>query len=650
MKKTLPVILLFLLLPLSNKIVWAQEKSFTVEEGIPQKVFETGQCSPGDIPDSPARAFIDSNNNLQFFTSQTSTWRAIGNNLNQLVKDCPTIIHSSDNDSDPAKYNDYEWLYSPYTLDGYIIYALVHNEYHGYAHNNCNLPANQQFAGCWQNGVTYAVSTDGGKSYSHPVPPAHIIASSPKVYNPNAGTFNGHFEPSNIIKKDGYYYALTESLNNSNDWHSDGVCIMRTSNLSDPASWRFWDGTDFNVSGNQLCAPVIPYDSGNTPHMTLSYNTYFQKYIAIDCSIGTIGKCSYSLSDDLLHWAAKKSLFTTDSTSPNWKYYCGFSSLLQPGDPTRNFEQTGRSPWLYFVSDPTNTSCNIGVNETLYRNRIRFTKSGDEGKYELLDLQFNEKKGTKALDSSFYSNDGNLNGSVLLKEENGINMVNINGGGVEIPHQSNLNAAGQMTIETKIRVFSFPSANTFPTILRKETINSRNYGLYLTDQGLLHFSLQKGLGKPLVGMVSKNGVNDGIWHKIAVTYDNANGTAAIFIDDKFDNQSYLGANLGEVLTNNSAFIGDQGFKGDIDYVTLYNYVKYQIPAIPTPTYTPTPTPTLAFKIGWNGISSGGFIENNLRTNCNKYVILKGYWDSRVVGYRSPLTLPLFSGRIYMECK
>jgi hypothetical protein len=572
-----------------------QAQEFSLEKGPAQKVSYT-KCQSFNTPDTPARAFIDYQNNVQLVFSQTAYWRTIGNNLDEINTVCDNTAFSSHLNATPRMYDDYEWFASPYTLDGLNIYALVHTEYHGYAHNNCKYTVSGDLWKCWWNSVNLAFSNNGGATYTHTSPPNQNIASSPVDYNiNNDSNFKGFFEPSGIISKDGYYYALVNSLNNGG---ADGACVMRTTNLADPKSWRLWDGKGFNLTGDRaLCKPVIPFTNGQiNPHFYLGYSSYLEKYIASDCrtDVNPPG-CAYVLSSDLINWSTE-TRFVSVTGNINWGNTCSYAAFIQPGDPTRNFEKIGRSPWMYFSSDETNSGCDFGpdgTRETLYRQRIRFSKAEDAGKYEMLDLQFNEKKGTKALDSSFYGNNGSLNGGIIFQEKNGINMVNIyNGANVEIPHNSSLNASGQMTIEANIRVGSVPSNGTFPAILRKEDAGNRNYGFYLTDIGKLHFSLQKGIGQELVGFISNRSIVDGNWHKVAVTYDNAIQTAAFFIDGVFDSNSILGANLGEAVNTASAYIGDQEFSGDIDYVTLLNYAKYQIPILlPTPSPTQTPSPT-----------------------------------------------------------
>ena len=404
----------------------------TIELGKTETVFDwsNDKCEGEDIPDSPARAFVDADGNVQLIATHYTSRRKIGANLDQVEHQCQKIF-TSDKDPDPRKYNDYEWLVSPYTLDGRNIYALIHTEYEGWRHNNCN---SADIMNCWWNSINLATSSDKGRTYSHLSPPAHNIANSPVDYNPN-NTLGpiGFFEPSNIIFKNGYYYALMTQHNPPGGW---GTCLMRN-NLSDPKSWRSWDGSGFTLKGYEGPHPRCQILPGNPPHFQVSYNIYLGKYIALDCWDWESGIVYYSFSDDLIHWSERKTL--AEKMGP-------YTSLLQPGDPTGNFEQTGRSPWLYYVIS------HRGLDRDLKRVRIRFSKSGDENHYELLDLKMNEKKGGLALDSSFYGNNGSLEGSVSWQYSGDRNFLHFDGGRVIVPHKEELTLKDKMTIEAWIRV------------------------------------------------------------------------------------------------------------------------------------------------------------------------------------------------------
>lgn len=124
------------------------------------------------------------------------------------------------------------------------MYSLTHMEFHNESNG----------VGLWSS-VTLMRSTDGGLSWGHArAPPGHIVAASPYLYRstgPQSVLF-GFRSPSNIIRSqaDGFYYAFIMA-----GWvapidavgQSRGECLLRTRDLSDPSSWRAWNGSVFSV-------------------------------------------------------------------------------------------------------------------------------------------------------------------------------------------------------------------------------------------------------------------------------------------------------------------------------------------------------------------------------------------------------------------
>jgi hypothetical protein len=104
---------------------------------------------------------------------------------------------------------------------------------------------------CKMIALTYARSTDGGRTYAHPSPPDHLVATLPYRYRPDGGLY-ALWQPSNIVAhpSDGYYYALVQLARHPADEpvNVQGTCVMRTRTVGDPGSWRAWDGEGFNLA------------------------------------------------------------------------------------------------------------------------------------------------------------------------------------------------------------------------------------------------------------------------------------------------------------------------------------------------------------------------------------------------------------------
>jgi CSLREA domain-containing protein len=333
--------------------------------------YSADKCNTIDIPDAPARAFRDADGTINFIASHYTTWRMTGNDFSSLVKDC-TPVMTSDQDSDPATYNNNEWIVAPYTTDGINIHALVHNEYVpcGNANN------------CWYNSITYVSSSDSGRTYSHTTAPSHLVAASPyESPYPSTHVPFGLFGGSNIIFKDGYYYKMLQlETYQLQQW---GAGIIRTNDLTDPTSWRGWDGTGFNVefvnpyteSGfNPADKVLAPVSRDNIGKMcaSLTYNTYFGKYMVVDYTIGEVNGALiygfyYALSDDLINWSAKRLIMQTAAT---WAAGgSNYPSIIDHADTSRNFEMPGQDCYLYF------TKWNSGTyDRDLIRVPVTFNK------------------------------------------------------------------------------------------------------------------------------------------------------------------------------------------------------------------------------------------------------------------------------------
>ncbi len=333
--------------------------------------YSSSKCHLDDLPDVPARAFRDANGKINLIASHYTNWRMIGNSFTTLIKDCNSIM-SSDEDSDPAKFNNKEWINATYTTDGKTIHALIHNEY---------VPCGN-WNNCWYNSITYATSLDSGRTYSHISAPNHLVAASP-YQSPYPSTHSpfGIFGGSNIIEKDGYYYKLVQI--EAYQEQEYGVGVLRTNDISDPKSWRGWDGEGFNVVfvnpyietgynvSDKLLAPVSRNRIGKMC-ASLTYNTYFEKFMVVDYTVGEInGQLKYgfyySLSDDLINWSTKRIIYQFNSST--WSAGGNnYPSIIDHDDQTRNFERPDETVYLYF------TKWNSGLDRDLMRIPVTFKK------------------------------------------------------------------------------------------------------------------------------------------------------------------------------------------------------------------------------------------------------------------------------------
>jgi hypothetical protein len=360
--------------------------------GLEQVVFDWSQdaCEPADIPDIPARAFRDAQGRVQLIASHYTNRRMTGPDLDHLSHDCGVILPSHYN-SDPATFDDREWIHSTYTPDGTTVFALVHNEYQGHTHPG-RCPSGEYF-NCWYNAVTLAISTDGGTTFRHAAsPPNHLVAAIPYPYAPDSGPA-GIFQPSNIVHNpaDDYYYTLLRVQRYRDQ--VPGTCVMRTTDIADPRSWRAWDGAGFNVRfinpylepdeppENHICHPVSQ-DEIQLMVESLTFNTYLDSFLLVGTAVEdqldgeTVSGIYYSTSDDLIHWTPRKLITEVESRQT---YECGdpdpisYPSVLDPDSSSRNFETTGKRAYIY-VTRFNYDSCKETSDRDLVRVPIEFSK------------------------------------------------------------------------------------------------------------------------------------------------------------------------------------------------------------------------------------------------------------------------------------
>ncbi|KAA3619653.1 MAG: T9SS C-terminal target domain-containing protein [Calditrichaeota bacterium] len=344
-------------------------------------------CEQIDIPDAPARFFRDADGKIQVIAPHFTNYRMIGDDFNSLVRDCSNgPILSSHKNHDPAMWNDHEWILGTYTTDGKNIHAIIHNEFHGAENTDVVSCPSGDYLKCWYNGLTYASSSDTGRTFTHATAPNHFVATIPYPYEPDIGP-SGIFGGSNIVKHptDGYYYVLIHlEARGAYDW---GTGIMRTTDLSDPTSWRAWDGEGYNVQfvdphndsgfdpNDHVAKPIAGNGALEKMHQSLTWNTYFNKWMLVGSAQKSgVWGFYYSLSEDLIRWTVRKKIMNANLLiNPKHSLnedVLAYPAIVDHADTSRNFEITGRDVHLYFTRmHPGNT-----YDRDLVRVPIRFNK------------------------------------------------------------------------------------------------------------------------------------------------------------------------------------------------------------------------------------------------------------------------------------
>ena len=320
------------------------------------------KCGFIDVPDIPARAFRDAAAGVvRYIVGSTSYHRMSGPSLLNVSRECAAAWNETA-DPDPAHFAGDEFLDSPVAFANGTVYALVHTEFPGNVYHNCTGPA---YPHCWTVTIGLAVSRDSGATWAHArPPPGHLVAAVPYGYNESQLAY-GWGDPSNILRRDdGFYYAAIWNRNQVG-LQAPGVCVMRTADLSDPASWRAWNGAAFAVSfvspytmapgteAEHVCAVT------NLPSCPIggwAWSSWLNKYIAtLDCSLQAGSQFYFALSDDLITWSALTPFYSNKDLPKNASAMVtsmSYPAFLDPSADAAdaNFQTIGRTPLLSWVS------------------------------------------------------------------------------------------------------------------------------------------------------------------------------------------------------------------------------------------------------------------------------------------------------------
>jgi len=380
-------------LPVSVQAGSGTPGTIQVSLGPEEAVFQYKRdgCVEGDIPDGGARAVRLSDGSILLIAGDAPfNFADVGADFWSLKRRCEPTLVSADNPAASA-FQYWEWIYGLYN-DGTSIHALVHNEFHDPTPPNCQ-PVNSSL--CQYDSVTYAASTDGGHTFQMAAAPQNVVAPPTVQWTPPApGTTQpvyGSQEPTNIVHAaDGYYYARFGVFPPPGQPYFGRMCVMRTQTLSDPASWRAWDGTAFELQMTDpyvgpaagLCADTST--NGTSPYESLTFNTYLDVYMALgldsDFSNGTPVNCGFhfALSSDVVHWTQQQLIAPayvpepTQCEAPGAGGLAGsfaYASIIDPDDPSRSFETPGRTAYIYYTRFNDNSE-----DRDLVRVPVMFTK------------------------------------------------------------------------------------------------------------------------------------------------------------------------------------------------------------------------------------------------------------------------------------
>ncbi|HEV7256952.1 MAG TPA: hypothetical protein VGN82_04150 [Bosea sp. (in: a-proteobacteria)] len=366
----------------------AQPPGYRVEvapEAVEETVFDwsSQRCEKWHIPDAPLRAYRDDRNEVVAFASHHRSRAMTGPGLERLSTSCAVAFEGKHN-ADPSAYSDFSWIGATWTGNGRDVFALMHDEYHAQDHPGaCRF---KEAMRCWYNVVTAARSRDGGRSFAGTQPPS-LVAAPAFRQEVGQGRHRGFFNPSNIITQDGAWYTLIATT--GGEGQKPGVCLFRTTEIGDPASWRAFDGADFSLraidpyredmSQAKPCQPLkeLPTTVGSVTRHEVSGLWLAIFHLGPDPAKGIEGgRVAYSWSRDLRFWTPLQTLLTHPTM---WSKECGdqvryaYGAIADPASSSRNFETMGDEAFL-FMTKMRVSDCKVGPQRDLVRIRVRIVK------------------------------------------------------------------------------------------------------------------------------------------------------------------------------------------------------------------------------------------------------------------------------------
>ena len=382
-----------------------------IEIGQEEKVFEyvKDRCAELDLPDVYAHSIRTPKGILLVSGNAPDNYFMFGEDFNSLKRSCVPVLTSGDL-WDVDSFDHQEWITSVYSEDGLTIHALVHNEYHDPYSRKCKPGITDPSNPCWYNFISYAKSTDGGRTFTQPLSPNHLVAMLPYKWNPDATPRgapppHGYFEPSNVIKYNDYYYCMMFGLISNTDMSSGGTCIMRTDDLSTPGSWQIWDGKGFNIplvnpytnppdDSSKFLPAFVSRNTIRDLRGSLTWNSYLEKFMLVGTGVHQVDgveTCGFflSLSSDLINWSQPQLIRETilgwspcNRQTPDHatRYIVqeAYPSIIDHDSPDVSFTTVDSTAFLYFMQNMDNWKQDgWGLRRDLVRIPIRFLKDGE---------------------------------------------------------------------------------------------------------------------------------------------------------------------------------------------------------------------------------------------------------------------------------
>jgi hypothetical protein len=319
-------------------------------------------CDNSYLPDAPARAFRNSQQQIILFAPNFKNRAMVGTSFSSMQHDCK-IRYAAGNRPSADSLDDRSWLHAFYTTDGTHIFGLVSASFIPYRHG---LPCGggTGTTDCWYNGIASVTSVNAGDTFVYPASvPGHIFMAPPAPYDNNISVQPSYVSVTNFVPWQDSLYAMVWRRNPSGE--ASYNCLIKAAK-NDLNNWYVLTGSGYqlmstlNSSGwtlNTFTPKALPALSRNVRALVLHEAT--QTFIAIfQDRVGTVAGFYYSTSKDLLNWTPRKFLYTgaARSTSNGEDAY-EYPSLLDENSTDMNFGLVDDDLHLFFTKfDYTGTT------------------------------------------------------------------------------------------------------------------------------------------------------------------------------------------------------------------------------------------------------------------------------------------------------
>jgi hypothetical protein len=339
-------------------------------------------CGLWDVPDGPARAWRDHRGEVVLLAGNDVNRLFVGQDLSSLRRHC-AVVHEGAQNDDPLAFDDRVWILATHTIDGRIVEAITHVEYHG--HRRPQLCPGQDYLSCWRNALTALISHDGGRTFTRD-PRGHVVAALPYGYSGRTRHRTGYFSPSNVLRVDDMLYVFMFAENAGEQRR--GACLIRRPVEGGPADWRGYDGARFTVRfldlraetptdpRDHVCAPIGPFD---TALASIMRAPTLGGYVGVTTTtrrdengVETSGVW-WTFSQTLIDWSPPQLLlegpllWRRDCARP---FVIAYPSLIDDDGPSRTFDVAEGDFWLFLTRIDLDSACRPTASRALVRHRI----------------------------------------------------------------------------------------------------------------------------------------------------------------------------------------------------------------------------------------------------------------------------------------